>query len=98
MRKDHREGKAVMSLADAFARAGCPTLIASLWEVSDESTQQLMTTFYRAHNDGQEDILDALRQAQLKVLQTEGWDDEAGAYFSYAHPRYWAPFILIGEW
>jgi tetratricopeptide (TPR) repeat protein len=98
IRKEHKQGMAVMSLADAFARAGCPTLIASLWAVSDKSTQQLMVAFYRALNNGQGDILDALRQAQLKVMQTEGWDDEAGVNISYAHPRYWAPFILIGEW
>jgi CHAT domain-containing protein len=97
IKKEHYQGNAVMSLAEAFARAGCPTLIAPLWAVSDKSTQQLMVAFYRALNNGQGDILDALRQAQLKVMQTEGWDDEAGVNISYAHPFYWAPFILVGE-
>jgi CHAT domain-containing protein len=48
---------------------------------------------------------EALRQAQLSLLREEVKPDPAAAAppepsppKSFAHPYYWAPFILIGNW
>jgi CHAT domain-containing protein len=39
--------------------------------------------------------LEALRESQLELLRGEG-QSKAGA--PYAHPFYWAPFFLMGNW
>lgn len=80
-------------------------MIASLWEVNDESTGELMADFYKrwADGGGREMKVEALRQAQLDLLSgrikpnaDSGADESAPV--SFAHPYYWAPFILMGNW
>ncbi|MBD3285157.1 tetratricopeptide repeat protein [candidate division WOR-3 bacterium] len=76
------------SMAKAFSIAmeGPPSIVATLWSVTDKSTRDLMVAFYEElkHNPKSE----ALRLAQVKLINSE----------KYAHPFFWAPFILIGEW
>ena len=67
-----------------FLQAGAPTLVASLWAASDESTTEFMKTMYSEINAGASKR-SALRAAQLAVKE------------SYGHPYYWAPFILMGD-
>jgi CHAT domain-containing protein len=81
-------GMELVTLSNAFKVAGVPTTIASLWEIADRSTALLMEDFYKNIKDKNLDKLDALRNAQLSMLDNE----------QYAHPYYWAPFILIGDW
>jgi CHAT domain-containing protein len=81
-------GTELITLAQAFAIAGPPTLIATLWEVSDRSTSLLVYRFYRELAEGASDTLDALRAAQLSLLRSE----------QYRSPFYWAPFVMIGSW
>ncbi len=78
-------GEGVMSLARGFAWAGVPTVVASLWEVNDEATANIMIYFYKQLKK-QQDIDTALRQAKLNYLNNS--DDS---------PYYWAPFILVGK-
>jgi CHAT domain-containing protein len=80
------KGEGLIGLTRAFMYAGAPSMVASLWQVADRSTADLMVTFYQQLNQDR-DKADALRQAKLKVI-------EAGRY---AHPYYWSPFILVGE-
>ena len=84
-------GGEIMGLAQAFIRfgGGVPSVVASLWKVDDEATSDLMTAFYDAllGSDEPATRLDALRNAKRELL-----DDP---YF--AHPYFWAPFILIGD-
>jgi len=82
-----RAGRELTTLADAFKRAGVPTLVATLWSVPDISTANLMREFYKNLYPGKMDKLEALRQAQIKMLRG----------LEYPEPYYWAPFILIGE-
>ncbi|MBD3319555.1 MAG: CHAT domain-containing protein, partial [Chitinivibrionales bacterium] len=42
-----QKGEGVMSLARGFTYAGCPSIVMTLWEVSDKSGADLMTGFYR---------------------------------------------------
>lgn len=81
------KGTEVASLAEAFTRAKAHTIVASLWSVADESTQALMVAFYQNLAVGQSKAA-ALRAAQLQLLRDP----------RYAHPYYWAPFILMGDW
>ena len=79
-------------------------VLASLWDVDDESTGRLMADFYRRWISGSGlTKAEALQQAQLDLLRgtaannpQPGSAAESGS--PYAHPYYWAPFILIGNW
>ena len=83
-----QKGEGVMSLSRAFAYAGSPNLVMSLWPVNDESTAQLMGYFYQNLKDGMRKD-EALRQAKLSYL--ENADDVTG------HPYYWAGFVFTGD-
>lgn len=78
---------AVSGLAGQFRRAGVDTLLASLWSVSDDATMSLMTTLYARLAAG-DNLAVALQTAQKTLL----------ADAVMAHPFYWAPFILVGDW
>lgn len=81
------DGSDLRSLADAFSFAGCRSLVASLWSVSDASTKLLMTEFYQGLKAGKPKA-QALQAAQVALLKQP----------AYAAPFYWAPFVLIGDW
>ena len=78
-------GLEIAGLANQFRRAGVPRLLASLWQVSDTSTQALMVGFYEALGQGRTPTA-ALAAAQRGLMGRE----------ETAHPFHWAPFILIG--
>ena len=82
-------GEGLVGLSRAFQIAGARTVAASLWSVSDRSTKELMTRFYRGLVRGQRKD-DALRSAQRALIS-----GEAGAAF--AHPWHWAAFELFGD-
>ena len=86
-------GDEIASLATAFAVAGVPSLLATLWDVDDEATAELIAAFYEAlarpANGG---TLDALRQAQLHVLAL-GRSGRAG----WQSPSAWAAMQLVGD-
>ncbi|HEX8098469.1 MAG TPA: CHAT domain-containing protein [Pyrinomonadaceae bacterium] len=75
------------SLSRAFAKAGAPTVVASLWSVNDVSTRDTMKLFYQELAAGQSKA-EAMRRAQLAVMRDP----------RFAHPYFWAPFVLLGEW
>ena len=75
------------TLADAFGFAGCPTVTASLWQVSDDSTKVLMETYYRELKGGAAPAA-AMQTAQKTLIANE----------DTRHPYHWAPFLLIGDW
>jgi CHAT domain-containing protein len=82
-------GREVASLAESFSLAGGEnlTLLASLWEVSDDSTRKLMLDFYTRSKTGAP-LGESFRQAQLALLK----DPETG------HPYHWAAFHFWGDW
>ncbi len=86
-------GDELVSVAVAFSMAGSPALVASLWEVSDESTGELMAMFYRALESTKGDRLDALREAKLSLLRMQ-----KGTGKPYAQPWHWASFQMYGDY
>ena len=80
-------GDEVLGFTRSFLSAGTSTLLASLWPVSDAATETLMTTLYADLAKG-DAVQDAMRDAQRAVLANP----------ATAHPYYWAPFNLIGNW
>ncbi len=81
-------GEGMVGLTRAFMYAGTPSVLVSLWSVSDMSTAALMGEFYKNLIKNNLSRTDALRKAQLSMISDE----------KYAHPFYWAPFVLIGDW
>ncbi len=81
-------GEGLMSLSRAFAYAGCPSVVNSLWQASDSRTTPLMVDFYRHLKEGH-DKASALQKARLNYLATA--DPE------YLHPYYWSAFIVTGD-
>jgi len=84
-------GNGLLSLNQAFHLAGVPSVLASLWRVSDLSTAILMTHFYRNLTEGMGKS-QALRQAQLALRSQAGSRDK-----DLSHPFWWAGFQLYGK-
>ncbi|MEG4240811.1 CHAT domain-containing protein [Microcoleus sp. Pol14C6] len=77
-------GDGIIGLSRSFIAAGVPSVVVSLWSVSDESTAELMAEFYR-QMQLTPDIAQALRKAMLVTL------------VKHPNPVDWAAFTLIGE-
>lgn len=87
--------EAELGFAGAAVQAGVKSVLASLWQVSDQGTSALMDAFY--HQLVQPDVTikaEALRRAQLTLL-TPNRDNPNAPDFS--HPFYWSAFNLIGS-
>jgi CHAT domain-containing protein len=106
------DGEEIDGLGMTAEQKGAKAVISSLWSVSDASTSQLMGDFYKrwAEGAGKVEKVEALRQAQLDLLlgtarakgdgsqRGLGAEKTDGKPASYAHPYYWAPFVLMGNW
>ena len=82
------DNRAALGLAGVAVRAGARSTMGSLWLVNDAATSMLMSRFYQELADAGVRKAEALRRAQLEVLNAD--------YFS--HPYYWSAFILVGNW
>jgi CHAT domain-containing protein len=106
------DGLEMDSLGMVAQRKDAEAVLATLWDVNDTSTSRIMSDFYarwvKAPAIGK---AEALRQAQLAFLRGSSSSQTAtgrGVQFadqktaphatSYAHPYYWAPFVLIGNY
>lgn len=79
-------GEGIIGLSRAFRYAGVENLLVSLWNVDDRSTARLMVLFYKNHLEGNS-FSQSLRMAKLDLKN----------HPVYSHPRYWAPFIFMGQ-
>ena len=86
--------RAGLGIAGVAVQAGARSTLASLWNVSDKSTALFMGEFYRGLKSDLTKA-EALRKAQLAFLKNP---ENKEGYKKYAHPYYWAPFILVGSW
>jgi CHAT domain-containing protein len=82
------DDRAALGLAGVALKAGARSAVASLWYVSDEGTEALIIDFYRELRSGRLSKAQALQAAQRKLIANQ----------RFAHPAYWAPFLLIGNW
>jgi CHAT domain-containing protein/tetratricopeptide (TPR) repeat protein len=78
-------GDGMIGLARAFLTAGARSVLVSLWSVSDEATAALMASFYQGYIELDDKAI-ALQRAMRELR----------AHPDYAHPRYWAPFVVVG--
>jgi len=109
-----RNGLEMDSLGMVAQQKDAEAVLATLWDVNDLSTSQMMSDFYsrwvKHPADGK---AEALRQAQLAFLhgspnapgggsgrgfEAVGQAPQPSGSLGYTHPYYWAPFVLIGNY
>ncbi|MEH2307679.1 CHAT domain-containing protein [Nostoc sp.] len=91
------DDRATLGLAGVALQVGVKSAIASLWSVSDQSTSELVKTFYSNYRNAGMSIAEALQQAQIRMIHAKKLSSE-GMNPSYDNPAYWAPMIAIGNW
>jgi CHAT domain-containing protein/Tfp pilus assembly protein PilF len=82
------EGEGIVGIVRGFMYAGSKRVVASLWQVADAATSELMSRFYVEMLSNGLTPSDALRRAQLHIMSQPKWH----------HPFYWAAFSFQGEW
>ncbi|TAJ67942.1 MAG: CHAT domain-containing protein [Phenylobacterium sp.] len=79
------------ALASAFAVAGVPSTLATLWPVNSETGRRVVSdVFGRLSTAPGDGAADALARAQRAFLA-------APPGKAYLHPRFWAPFVVLGD-
>jgi CHAT domain-containing protein/Tfp pilus assembly protein PilF len=105
-----RSGQGVFGLRRALAIAGARSQMLTLWQVQDQTTKEIMVSFYAQVRQGVP-FAEALRRTQLAVLRQESLPatnahlrgirplgrPAPGSTAALAHPYYWASFILSGN-
>jgi CHAT domain-containing protein len=81
-------GEGLIGLTRGFMYAGAQRVVASLWQVDDLATAELMKQFYTGMLKEKLPPGAALRSAQLSIMKEKRWSS----------PYYWAAFSLQGEW
>lgn len=83
-------GEGLNGISRGFMYAGAKRVVASLWEVNDASTSQLMKSFYQelrlGTRSGYTRPATAMREAQLQLMRQRIW----------RNPYYWAAFVVQG--
>jgi CHAT domain-containing protein len=95
------KGDGVLGLQRAFQLAGARTTVTSLWQIPDAATSALMIRFYENKLKRNMPALEALREAQLWVLNNgvdAGVLTEAPKNGRRTPPLYWGAFTLAGDW
>jgi CHAT domain-containing protein len=85
-----KRGEGIMSLARAFAFSGCQTTVMSLWSIPDESTSEIMLSFYKYLKQGKPKDY-ALQQAKKDYL------NQHQSMPSSTIPNAWAATVVIGD-
>ncbi|MBY0572911.1 MAG: CHAT domain-containing protein [Undibacterium sp.] len=82
------DDRAPLGISGAALKAKARSAIGSLWPVSDLAANQLMQRIYENYINKKLSKAQSLRLAQLDLMRQA----------LYAHPSYWAAFILVGSW
>ena len=95
---DGSGSEAVSGLGRAFFFAGAKALLVSNWPVDSVASRQLMTDLFKRQQQTQGlNKSEALRQAMLAQIDLGGVKEGATMKYSYAHPLFWAPFVVVGD-
>ena len=86
---EHKKGEGVMSIARAFINSGSKSVVSSLWDINQQSTNEIITTFYTKIKEGNSKS-EALRNAKLAYIKNHKNTSEAS-------PFYWSSLVLTGD-
>jgi len=78
-------GDELLGLKRGLLYAGAQSILVTLWDVNDQSTADFMKVFYQHLKDYGNKA--AAVQSAMAAVRRE-----------YAHPFYWAPFVLLGKY
>ncbi len=81
---DVQGSEELVGLTRGLLFAGARSVLATLWDVNDESTAEFMRRFYGRLTAGLAPAA-AVREAMIALRN------------DYPHPYYWAPFVLTGH-
>ena len=82
------DDRAALGLAGVALKSGARSALATLWYINDQASGELVVNFHRGVQSGKLSKAHALQEAQRTLAADP----------RYAHPAYWAPFLLIGNW
>jgi CHAT domain-containing protein/Tfp pilus assembly protein PilF len=82
------QSEGLVGLTRGFMYAGASKVVASLWNINDAATAELMGRFYRAMLKQGLRPAAALRQAQRETAQQQRW----------RHPYFWSGLVIQGDW
>jgi CHAT domain-containing protein len=90
--------EAVSGLGRAFFFAGARAILVSNWPVDSVASRQLMTDLFKRQQQTQGlTKSEALKQAMLNQIDQGGMKEGGTMKYSYAHPLFWAPFVVVGD-
>lgn len=92
--------EAVSGLGRAFFYAGARALLVSNWPVETVAARKLMVDLFRRQvTEPALSKPEALRQAMLALADGPGETDRrtGKSFYAYAHPLFWAPFVVVGD-
>ena len=96
---DGAGAEAVSGLGRAFFYAGTRTILVSMWPVETTSARELTTRLFSyQQKDKKLSRAGAFRKSMLDLIDGPGLKDVGTGKIvaSYAHPLFWAPFIIVG--
>ena len=82
------DDRSPLGLSGVVVQMGVKSAVGSLWNVADQAAQQFFSDFYTFYQQPGMSKAKAMQKAQQALLKND----------ELAHPFYWAPFILVGEW
>jgi CHAT domain-containing protein len=82
------DDRAALGLSGVALRAGARSALGTLWTVSDEASQVVLTEFYHELAKGDVSKAQALQRAQRQALADP----------RFRHPFYWSSYVLISNW
>ena len=97
---DGKGAEAVSGLGKAFFYAGTRALLVTMWSVETTSARKLVTGIFQAQEENKAlSRAQALRKSMLNLIDNETLKEETTGKIaaSYAHPLFWAPFVIVGD-
>jgi CHAT domain-containing protein len=80
--------RAVLGIAGTAVQAGARSVIAGLWSLADDSSVLFAQELYKNLGKSGTSRAEALRRTQAFLKDSK----------EYQHPRFWAPYVLVGSW
>jgi len=95
-----KEAEALSGLGQAFFYAGTRSILVSSWPVETNSAMELTTQIFDTLvNEPYTSRSQAVQKSRIKMIKNMGIENPENRKLiaSYAHPIFWAPFIVVGE-
>lgn len=94
--------EAISGLGKAFFFAGARALLVSNWPVDSDAARILMSDIFKrqaskSNSEGETGKAQSVQAAMLDLLDQGGYKEGNTMKYSYAHPLFWAPFVLVGD-